>query len=119
MSKRIWSFPAPVDPCDLHRGDRLLGALGRHRQRIDFAPQHVALDEIAHEAVEDLRPRVHFVMLDGTDGERLRPDRRALGGGGAARIHEDGMHRPPRVSEAGDAVGGVESARKGQGECST
>ena len=56
---------------DLDDGNRLLGALGGDAQRIDLAAQHVALDEVAHEAVEHRCARVDLVMPTRADGLRL------------------------------------------------
>ena len=51
----------------------------------------------------------------GPDRRSLGRDRRALLGRGAARVDEDGLDREAPLSEPGNAVGGVQSAREGEG----
>ena len=65
--------------------ERLLGPLGRDAQRIDLAPEHVALDQEADEAVEDLVARVDLMVRDRADGVRLAPDGGALLGASSRR----------------------------------
>ena len=96
--------------------DRLLGALRRDRQGVDLAPEHVALDEPADEAGEDLGPRVHLVVLRGADRGGLAADGGALPVRGAAGVHMDGVDGPALLGEPGDTVGGVEPAGEGEGD---
>ena len=99
-----------------HR-ERLLGPLGGDAQRIDLAPEHVALDQEADEAVVDLLAGVDLVVLG-----RRRP--RSAWRRMAARSSRmappvfdvDGVHRPAVLGEAGHAVGGIEAAGEGEGE---
>ena len=98
-----------------HR-QRLLGPLGGHAQRVDLAPEHVALDQEADEPVVDLVAGVDLVVRDGADGLRLAADGGALLGRRAAGIDVDGVHRPAVLGEAGDAEGGIEAAGEGERE---
>ena len=97
----------------VHHGQRLLRPLGGDAQRVHLAAQDVALDQVAHEAVEDLRAGADLMVLDRADPLRLPTDGRALLAGRAAGIDVDGVHRPAVVGEPGNAVGSVEPA----GEC--
>jgi hypothetical protein len=100
----------------LQHADGLLRAFRRHREGIDLTAQHVALHQIADEALVDRLAGVDLVVLGGAHGQRLAPDGGALVGAGAAGVDVDGGHRPALLAEAGDAVAGVEAAREGQGE---
>jgi hypothetical protein len=93
-----------------------LSALRRHAQWIDFAAEHVALDEEADEAVVHLVACSYLMVLDRADLLRLPPNDPAVFSGRATGVYIDGMNRPPRLGEAGDAVGGIEAAGKGQRE---
>ena len=95
---------------------RLLGTLGRNAQRVDLAPQHIALHQVAHEALVDLLPGVHLMMLNGADRLGLAPNGVAFLGGGPAGIDVDGMDPRPGLGQAGDAVRGIQPAGEGQGD---
>ncbi len=96
--------------------DGLLRPLGGDAQRVDLAPQHVALDEVAHEAIEHRSARIDFMVPQCADRLRLPANRGAVIGRGAAGVDENRLHRPAVVGEARDAVRGIEAAGEGQGD---
>ena len=106
----------PDRPGYLDQGNGLLGALRGHRERIDLAAQHIALNQITDEAIEHLGAGVDLVVLRGADRHGLLPDRRALLGAGAPGIHIDGVDRISLLPQPGDAIGGVQPAGEGERE---
>ena len=100
----------------LHQRQGLLGALRCDTQRIDLAPQHVSLNQEAHEPVVNLLARIDLMMLDRPDRFRLLPDRIAACPRGATSVHVDRVHRPPRLGQAGHTVGGVQPTGEGERE---
>jgi hypothetical protein len=94
--------------------ERLLRPLGGDAQRVDLAPEHVALHEEADEPVEDLLARVYFMVVDRADGVRLAADGGPLLGTGAVGVDEHRVHGPAILGEPGHAVRSIESARKGE-----
>ena len=104
-------------PGDLDHGDGLLGAFSRDAEGIDLAPEHVALDEVPDEPVEDGGAGIDLVMLHRPDGGGLAAHGGEVGRAGAAGIHVDGVDGVSLLAESGHAVGGVEPAGEGEGNC--
>ena len=96
--------------------DGLLGSLGGHAQRIDLAPEHVALDEVAHETIEHLGTGIHFMVPQRAHRLRLATNGGAVLGRRAPGVDEDGFHRPAIIGQAGHAVRRIEAAGEGQGD---
>ena len=113
-SMRHRAGPNPAGDVDHRNG--LLGPLGGHAQRVDFAPEHVPLDQIADEPFEDGLAGIDFVVLDRADGHGLAADLGEFFGAGAAGVDVDGVDDESLFREPGHAIAGVEAARKGEGE---
>ena len=94
----------------------LLSPLRGHAERVNFAPQHVALNQEANKAAVHLLASINFMMADRADRLCLFGDSSALGGRSAAGVDIHRVHCPAGFRESRNAVGGIEPAGKGKSQ---
>src|SRR5918995_4273026 len=104
--------PSSDAPRRIYHRQSLLGALRRDAEWIDFAPQHIALNQKSDEPVVDLLAGIDLVVLGGSNIGRLFCDGGTVLGRGPAGIHIYGVDGPSILNETGNAVGGIEPARE-------
>ena len=98
----------------LRHGPGLADALGRDRQGVHLATQHVAVDQVAQVAIKESGPGVHGGVADGTELGRGRLDAGQLRRREPARVHRDRGHIVALLLQVEDAEGRIKTARKGE-----